>query len=61
MLEIWPVLPIFIFVDESPPLNDGNNVVAAFEKNDRIRKIHACLTNGMLDALVEAIQNMFLY
>jgi hypothetical protein len=46
MLDIWPPLPIVIEESEDdpwPPTLDMDNIVAALERNDRVREIRLCV------------------
>jgi hypothetical protein len=60
MLDIWPVLPIFIRVFG---LNAGqgiDNVVAALEHNDRVREIYVeDASNSALETFAAAMQRPF--
>lgn len=60
-LDCWPPLPIFIKywanLEFRPPSSeDEDNLIAALEHPDRVRKIQLALTNSQLEKVAERIQ-----
>ena len=60
MLDIWPVLPIFIRVFGLDASEGIDNIVAALEHNDRVREIYVeDASNSALETLAAAMQDPF--
>jgi hypothetical protein len=63
-LDCWPPLPIFIKywanLEFRPPSSeDEDNLIAALEHPDRVRKIQLAVTSSQLEKVVERIQIAF--
>ena len=59
MLDVWPPLPIYLYVD--PDNVDSDNMIAALEHRDRVRNILIInLTSSQLERLAAMMQEPFL-
>ena len=60
MLDIWPALPLTIWVGDGPPAWGMENVIAALEHRDRISRISIDHTSSLiLETLLPVMQEPF--